>query len=162
MTEHSRLRIGTGPQCASARPVATRHEREHARTAATLLPEGSRPVACSADDLDAIAKEFNARPRKALGWKTPAETLGAVPRSARSGAATIGLNQAASFRRFMRAPLTVRGLAGPMSWHGNPYDNEKAGSIMGAPKAEAVCSAFNTKMQAESPSKLGVLFSDGH
>jgi IS30 family transposase len=46
MSEHAQLRIDTGVQgvlLRSAQPVAARHEREHQRAAAAVLPEGHRP-----------------------------------------------------------------------------------------------------------------------
>jgi IS30 family transposase len=36
-----------------------------------------------------VAMVLNARPRKTLGWKTPAEALDEVLRSAQTGVATI-------------------------------------------------------------------------
>jgi IS30 family transposase len=42
------------------------------------FPKGTNLSRCSAADLAAVAAELNERPRKTLGWQTPAEALAAV------------------------------------------------------------------------------------
>ena len=42
------------------------------------FPKGTSLAAHSREDLDAVAAELNARPRRTLGWKTPAEALDEV------------------------------------------------------------------------------------
>lgn len=42
------------------------------------FPRGTDLARHSRDDLDAVALALNTRPRKTLGWKTPAETLEAL------------------------------------------------------------------------------------
>jgi IS30 family transposase len=42
------------------------------------FPKGTDLSAHSAEDLAAVADELNGRPRKTLGWKTPAQALDAV------------------------------------------------------------------------------------
>jgi len=52
--------------------VAAAEQREHERATPPVLPDFTR-YAC--EDLDAVAKALNERPRKTLGYKTPAEAL---------------------------------------------------------------------------------------
>ena len=39
------------------------------------FPKGTSLAGCSPGQLAAVADELNGRPRKTLGWKTPAEAL---------------------------------------------------------------------------------------
>jgi IS30 family transposase len=49
------------------------------------FPKGTDLGAHSADDLAAVALALNTRPRKTLGWRTPAEALDWFLRSAHTG-----------------------------------------------------------------------------
>ena len=42
------------------------------------FPKGTNLAAHSREHLDAVAAQLNARPRKTLGWKTPAQALDEV------------------------------------------------------------------------------------
>ena len=55
--------------------LATRLEREHQRAAAPVLPNGTDLSLWGPGYLDKVAAELNNRPRKTLGWRTPAEAL---------------------------------------------------------------------------------------
>ena len=57
----------------SAKSLAARLEREHQRSAAPVLPQGHQPCVHSQERLDEIARQLNQRPRKTLGFETPAE-----------------------------------------------------------------------------------------
>src|SRR5689334_11779393 len=54
------------------------------------FPKGTDLSGHSADDLAAVAAAPNGRPRKTLGWRTPAEALDAVLQSGQAGVATTG------------------------------------------------------------------------
>jgi len=55
--------------------MAAGHEREHQRPAAAVLPKGTDLSRWMAEEIEAVTNALNTRPRKTLGWKTPAEAL---------------------------------------------------------------------------------------
>ena len=60
--------------------MAAAQQREHQRATAPVLPKGSDLRAHDADRIATVAAELNARPRKTLGWDTPAARLAGVTR----------------------------------------------------------------------------------
>ena len=55
------------------------------------FPKGTDLSRWTADDLAAVATPLKSRPRKTLGWKTPAEALNVLLRSTQhAGVATTG------------------------------------------------------------------------
>ena len=59
----------------SAEPLAARLERKHKRPVASVLPQTNRLSAYSQEELDEVALRLNQRPRKTLGFQTPADRL---------------------------------------------------------------------------------------
>jgi IS30 family transposase len=53
------------------------------------FPKGTDLSRWGADDIEAVALALNQRPRKTLGWKTPAEALNQLLSLQQTGVATI-------------------------------------------------------------------------
>src|SRR6201990_414705 len=78
MAQHSRLKIDTGIQVYFCDPRSPWQRGTNENTNGLLrqyFPKGTDLSIYSADELSAVAAALNARSRKTLGWKTPAEAL---------------------------------------------------------------------------------------
>jgi IS30 family transposase len=78
MSEHRSFRLATDMQVYFCDPGAPWQRGTNENTNGLLrqyFPKGTDLSHHSVADLQAVAKQLNARPRKALDWDTPAERL---------------------------------------------------------------------------------------
>jgi IS30 family transposase len=78
MAQHAKLRIDSGLEIYFCDPQSPWQRGSNENTNGLLrqyFPKGTDLSRHSIGELDAVAHALNTRPRKTLGWKTPAETL---------------------------------------------------------------------------------------
>ena len=78
MAQHAQLRIDADLDIYFCDPQAPWQRGTNENTNGLLrqyFPKGTDLYRHSPSDLAAVAAALNSRPRKTLGWKTPAETL---------------------------------------------------------------------------------------
>jgi IS30 family transposase len=91
MAQHARLKIDAGLQVYFCDPQSPWQRATNENTNGLLrqyFPKGTDLSGHSADEIAAVAAALNTRPRKTLKWKTPAEALDELLRSANKPVAT--------------------------------------------------------------------------
>ncbi|MBA4867349.1 IS30 family transposase [Streptomyces sp. PSKA54] len=94
LSQHAQLRLDTGVAVYFADPHSPWQRGTNENTNGLLrqyFPKGTDLARWSPEELQAVAHALNSRPRKTLGWKTPAEALNEHLLSAQeAGVATAG------------------------------------------------------------------------
>ena len=89
MAQHAQLRVDAGLAIYFCDPHSPWQRGTNENTNGLLrqyFPKGTDLVRYSRDDLGAVAFALNCRPRKTLGWRTPAEVFDDLVHSANQGA----------------------------------------------------------------------------
>ena len=89
--KHAKLKIDAGISVYFCDPHSPWQRPSNENTSGLLrqyFPKGTDLSVHSADALAAVAATLNARPRKTLVWRTPAEALDELLRSAQASVAT--------------------------------------------------------------------------
>ena len=85
MAQHARLKIDAGVQVSFCDPHSPWQRGTNENTNGLLrqyFPKGTDLSVHSAEAIEAVAAALNTRPRKTLDWRTPAEALDQLLRSA--------------------------------------------------------------------------------
>ena len=91
MAQHASLRIDAGLEVYFCDPHSPWQRGTNENTNGLLrqyFPKGTDLGVYDVEELAAVAATLNGRPRKTLGWRTPAEALDGVLRSVQGGVAT--------------------------------------------------------------------------
>ena len=81
MWQHAQISLATGMPVYFCDPHAPWQRGSNENTNGLLrqyFPKGTSLAACSREHLNQVAAQLNSRPRKTLGWKTPAQALSDV------------------------------------------------------------------------------------
>ena len=102
------------------------------------FPKGTDLSRWSAQEIQAVAHTLNSRPRKTLGWKTPAEALNDYLKSIQQPLLQRPVESTQYASREHRKLLEIHGFVGSMSRTGDCFDNAVAESFFGSLKQEQI------------------------
>ena len=119
MAEHARLRIDAGIEIYFCDPHSPWQRGSNENTNGLLrqyFPKGTDLSRHSADELAAVAAALNTRPRKTLGWRTPAEALDEYLAAHQPERRRSGERRRLKFRNWVRSlrgrPLRLKAACG--------------------------------------------------
>jgi len=102
------------------------------------FPKGTDLSRWSAQEIQAVAHTLNSRPRKTLGWKTPAEALNDYLKSIQQPLLQRPVESTQYASREHRKLLEIHGFVGSMSRTGDCFDNAVAESFFDSLKQERI------------------------
>ena len=160
MAQHAQLAIDTGLAVYFCDPHSPWQRGTNENTNGLLrqyFPKGTDLSRWTAEELDAVAAALNSRPRKTLGWKTPAEALDEHLRSApTSRCCDDPLNLRSTPRAFRTACGRLR--ASASRWAGSGRRWTTRSSSPGTPRWSSSCARlehFTTRAEARPGSLTG-------
>ncbi|WP_446730899.1 IS30 family transposase [Pseudomonas sp. SST3] len=142
LSDHARFTIESGVKVFFADPHSPWQRGTNENTNGLLrqyFPKGTDLSRWSAQEIQAVAHALNTRPRKTLGWKTPAETLNEYLKSIQQSRVLrrpVESAQYVSIRYSER--LAEAGVEPSVGSVGDSYDNALAETINGLYKAEVI------------------------
>ena len=141
LSGHARFAFDTGTRVFFADPHSPWQRPTNENTNGLLrqyFPKGTELSRRSAGDLEAVALAINNRPRKILGWKTPAEVFDEQLRSFQPPGLhrPVELAQYTSFR--LTAHLIEAGIDASIGTVGDALDNALMESTIGLYKTELI------------------------
>jgi transposase, IS30 family len=153
MAQHDRLKIDAGIQvyfCDPQSPWQRGTNENTNRLLRQYFPKGTDLSIHSAEEISAVAAALNARPRKTLGWKTPAEALDDLLSWVKQLALRRPFESAQYASRAYRDALTGAGITASMSRKADCYDNAPMESFFHTLKTELVHHRdYNTRAEAQ-------------
>jgi IS30 family transposase len=141
MAQHARLHIDTGLEIYFCDPQSPWQRGTNENTNGLLrqyFPKGTDLSWHTSAELDAVAHAVNTRPRKTLGWKTPAEALDQLLADVYIRVLRRPVESAQHVSIKYTERLAEAGIKPSVSSVGDSYDNALAETINGLYKAEVI------------------------
>ena len=140
MSAHARFTVETGIPVFFADPQSPWQRGTNENTNGLLrqyFPKGTDLSCWSAEEIEAVAHALNTRPRKTLGWKTPAEAFDEQLHRCSNKPVLHRPVESGQFRsRRFQAELDRHGLVGSMGRVGAAGDNAAMGVVLRAAAEE--------------------------